>query len=187
LSPGKVSWRYERGQRTEGRYSTDVATGQASFEPTPVDKTICSRPTFTPIRADNFMWDPLATGMHNASFVLYRSYQTLAHLRQMQDAGVYRNVDLVDVNRRVSSNLVGIDRPRVQAGDERHRRSRRVLDVRTAHHGREPRRRAAGRSEPVLARRAPVHRRRHDPRALHADGISEVETIIDLAKALTRA
>jgi hypothetical protein len=187
LSPAKTSNRYERGNRTYGEYSTDVATGEASFKPVTREVTLCNRPTFTPIRADNFMWDPLATGMHNASFVLYRSYQTLAHLRQMQDAGVYRNVDLVDVNRRVSSTSSESIDP---AFKQETKGTVEVVEYWTC----ERLITVANRGvvlrddpNPFWHGEIPFTVAVTIPELYTLNGISQVETIIDLAKALTRA
>jgi hypothetical protein len=133
------------------------------------------------------MWDPLATGMHNASFVLYRSYQTLAHLRQMQDAGVYRNVDLVDVNRRVSSTSSESIDP---AFKQETKGTVEVVEYWTC----ERLITVANRGvvlrddpNPFWHGEIPFTVAVTIPELYTLNGISQVETIIDLAKALTRA
>lgn len=187
LSPAKMSQRYERGQRTYGEYSTDVGTGVPSFEPKTEERTLCNRPTFTPIRVDNFLWDPLATGMHDASYVLYRSYQTLEHLRQMESAGVYRNVDQVNVSRRASSMPADSVDPSFRQETKgtvevvEYWTCERLITVAN--------RMVVLRDEPnpFWHGEIPFTVATTIPELYTLNGISQVETIIDLAKALTRS
>jgi hypothetical protein len=92
LSPAKVSWDYDYGPVTRKVFTPSIGGGFTQTEQVDQVKK-CDQPTFTPVPVEDFMWDPSASNLGQAAFVCYRSWTTMDHLRQMEAAGVYTNID----------------------------------------------------------------------------------------------
>lgn len=183
VSPAKRSWRYETKQKTRGSYSVDV-NGTPSFQPESYQAVVCDRPTFTPIPANDFLWDPAARSIDNAAYCLYISHQTMDHLRGMEKAGVYRNVDQVQETRGTGEAGKGEylkpdTRGTIQVVE--YWTCDRLITVanQTVVLRDDP--------NPFWHGELPFTVATTLPDLFKVDGISEVETIIDLARALTRS
>lgn len=89
ISVAKVIWREEW-----------IKTKVRSFEKTPfnapyetikeVNTPLAQQPGFIVVDAKNFLWDPSATSLDNATEVFHVTYQTLSSMRA---SGVYENLD----------------------------------------------------------------------------------------------
>jgi hypothetical protein len=183
VSPAKRSWRYEQADRTRGEYAKDL-NGIPSFNPVTESTVICDRPTFTPIPANDFLWDPAARSIDNAGYCLYRSHQTMDHLKGMQAAGVYRNVEQVAESRgRGDAGKAEYLKPDTRGTNE-------VVEYWTCE------RLVTVVNQTVVVRDDPNPHWHGElpftvattlPDLFTVKGISEVETIIDIARALTRS
>jgi hypothetical protein len=125
--------------------------------------------------------------MHDASYVLYRSYQTLQHLRDMEAAKVYRNVDQVSPNRTAPPRADGRHRPRVP------QETKGTVEV-VEYWTRDRLITVANRGvvlrddpNPFWHGEIPFVVAVTIPELYTLNGISEVETILDIVKALTRS
>lgn len=92
LSPGKISWDYQYGAVTKRTFTPTIGGGFQMGEEV-VNVKSCDQPTFDPIPVEDFMWDPSASRFDQCSYVCYRSWATMSHLRMMESAGVYSNID----------------------------------------------------------------------------------------------
>lgn len=92
LSPGKVSWDYRYGPTTKKEFTPIMGGGFQVSEVVDQVKE-CDQPTFTPVPVEDFLWDPSASNLDQAAFVCYRTWTTMEHLREMEAAGVYSNID----------------------------------------------------------------------------------------------
>ncbi len=89
ISIGKVIWR-EEWVKNKVRKFEKTAFG-APFEK--VEETLtpmAQQPGFVLVDAKNFLWDPSATNLDNATEVFHITYQTLSSMRA---SGVYENLD----------------------------------------------------------------------------------------------
>lgn len=77
ISPGKVYWDYHVDKN---------------------GKAVRDDPCFKVIDARDFFWDESGTSIEDCRWVMHRVWETPENLRAMGKAGVYKNVDQVDIN-----------------------------------------------------------------------------------------
>jgi hypothetical protein len=92
ISPVKIIWNYETRAQTKWDYQPAYMAGPTR-EANTETITIRNQPSFIPWDAIDFMWDPSAQTANEWDCVFARTWSTLDALKDMQDAGVYRNVD----------------------------------------------------------------------------------------------
>lgn len=106
ISPAKLAWRYEERDYPTYRFEQNILGGTTKRRVT--QRRPCwNQPTFTPFDPRDFYWDPAATTIEECSFVIYRFWTTIEHLRDWEQQGRYRNVADVAENQRTSELPVG--------------------------------------------------------------------------------
>jgi len=124
LTVAKVAWRQEV-RRVRQRKFVQLIPSVNGQPPVMIDDPnaeaewesviVADQPTMTVIDATQFMWDPAATSLDDAAYVMWRDYATKGELDDMQEAGIYENVDAVVVHDRL---------PRVEGDEDRDLRGR---------------------------------------------------------------
>jgi hypothetical protein len=87
-SPGKIGW--ESKQRLIKRRQYDELTGVMSV--VEQEETVKDQPTFSNIDASDFFWDPSASRMDQASWVIARWWVTLESIKQDKH---FKNVEML--------------------------------------------------------------------------------------------
>lgn len=124
LTVGKIAWRQEVRRVRQRKFvpllpdldgSGPIMVDDPNAEPEWVAVIVADQPTLTVIDVCEFVWDPGATSLDEASYVMWRDYVTKGELEDMQDAGIYRNVDQIE-----ACNTL----PKVEGDEERDLRGR---------------------------------------------------------------
>lgn len=95
LTVAKVAWAYETRtvmSRTFGNPTLGFVGEKREFKPI----TVKNQPTFVPVDAKRFYWDPAATSMEDAAWVMWRDYVDYDDLLALQEHGSYENVDKIN-------------------------------------------------------------------------------------------
>lgn len=89
ITVGKVVWR-EEWMKNKARTFEQTAFGSVIEKVTETNTPVAQQPGFVNVDAKNFLWDPAATTLDNATEVFHVTYQTISSLKA---SGVYENLD----------------------------------------------------------------------------------------------
>lgn len=105
LTAAKIAWRQEIRKVRRRQFKVIIPPG-GPIDPVTIDDPdadaeweatiIADQPTMTVIDVTQLLWDPGATSLDEAAYVMWRDYVTVSELRDMGDAGIYQNVDQVE-------------------------------------------------------------------------------------------
>lgn len=102
LTVAKIPWVYET------RTVRERVTGQGPLGVGDTDKwreiVTKNQPSFVPVDVRNFWWDPAATDIESAEWVIWRDFICWDDLEDMQKAGLVDNLDEIKASRTVGSN-----------------------------------------------------------------------------------
>lgn len=97
--PIKVTWSHDvrrmrvRNPMTAQERAAALLAGEEVKPYVDEEVTLCDDPTMIVVDPFDFMWDPAATSIDDASYVLHRSWLTPSQLRAKQGAGLYQGLD----------------------------------------------------------------------------------------------
>lgn len=60
------------------------------------DDVLEEHPVIEPVDIYDFFFDPRGTTIEDCRWVAHRMYRTLEHLKEMQESGIYKNIDLLE-------------------------------------------------------------------------------------------
>jgi hypothetical protein len=101
LSVMKVYWRYQTGPRLslqpveEPVYNEwgELIGVDRRLEEVEQTVTVCDDPCVEPVKIEDFLWEDGALDIQSSPWLIHRVPMTMDELEQLQQAGVYRNVD----------------------------------------------------------------------------------------------
>jgi len=112
----KVGWRFEtKKTRTTAPLRTilGVPVGSKVVEQ---ETVVYDDPKIEHIDLWDFYVDPEATSIDDAEYCIHRIYRTKEHLKKLADAGIYKNIDKVEIRANIINADLGAEERRAAVG-----------------------------------------------------------------------
>jgi hypothetical protein len=114
IAIAKVGWRQEWVEVLDRRFTAAPGNVMKEQDPVWVTELSFDQPTFIPIDACDFWWNPDATCPEEIDTTYYRTWETRASLMAMQEEKIYQNVDEIP-----PSPNTPVATPNVNTGEDR--------------------------------------------------------------------
>lgn len=93
LAVAKIPWKQEWSETLTRSFQAVPGNMMEEADPKWERELVFDQPTFIPVDACDFWWNPDATSPEEIDIAYYRTYETKTSLLEAEKAGIYENVD----------------------------------------------------------------------------------------------